>query len=130
MEAQRTSFGDEKPALIIMDNFKGQITSDINQLLEENDVHVALLPPNTTDRLQPMDISINKPAKDFLKHQFEEWYSLQISTQLTDEDNVETVELQPINLSLPVLKEKGAKWLVEMFDYIAANPQFIVNGFA
>ena len=77
-----------------------------------------------------MDISVNKPAKDFLKRQFEEWYSLQISKQLTDEDNVETVELQPIKLNLPVLKEKGAKWLVDMFDYIAINPQFIVNGFA
>ena len=66
-----------------------------------------------------MDISVNKPAKDFLKRQFEEWYSLQISKQLTDEDNVETVEMQPIKLNLPALKEKGAKWLVDMFDYIA-----------
>ena len=30
---------------------------------------------------------------------------------------------------MPVLKELGAKWLVEMADYVADNPQFIVNGF-
>ena len=27
------------------------------------------------------------------------------------------------------MKELSAKWLVEMADYIADNPQFVVNGF-
>ena len=39
------------------------------------------------------------------------------------------MELQPVNLRLAALKELGAKWLVEMADYISNNPQFIVNGF-
>lgn len=45
--------------------------------------------------------------------------------------NAEEVELQPIDLNFPLLKEVGAKWLVEMSDYsmyISDNPQFIVNG--
>ena len=29
---------------------------------------------------------------------------------------------------MPLLKELGAKWLVETFDHIAENPQIIVNG--
>ena len=58
---------EEKPAVVIMDNFKGQITPAVNDILDENDIHVCLLPLNTTDRLQPMDISVNKPAKDFLR---------------------------------------------------------------
>ena len=37
--------------------------------------------------------------------------------------------MQPISLGLPLLKELGAKWLVEMADYIMDNPQFIINGF-
>lgn len=36
---------------------------------------------------------------------------------------------EPINLSLPVLRELGAKWLVEMEEYFEENPQIIVNGF-
>ena len=40
---------------------------------------------------------------------------------------MDNVELQEINLGLPVLKEVGAKWLVNMAEYIADNPQFIVN---
>ena len=39
------------------------------------------------------------------------------------------MELQPINLRLAALKELGAKWLVEMGEYISSNPQFIVNSF-
>ena len=34
-------------ALIIMDNFKGQTTPSVTNLLEENNIHVCLLPPNT-----------------------------------------------------------------------------------
>ena len=69
----------DKPALVIMDNFKGQSTTEINELLEANDIHVSLLSPNTTDKLQPMDVSVNKPAKDFLKQRFEEWYASEVT---------------------------------------------------
>ena len=117
---------DNKPALVIMDNFKGQTTNNVLSLFESNDIHVCMLPPNTTDRLQPMDISINKPAKSFLKAKFEEWYALKLAEQL-QESSIE--ELEPIDLGLPILKELGAKWLVEMATYISQNPQFVVSGF-
>lgn len=111
-----------------MDNFKGQVTSVVTSLLEENDVHLCLLPPNTTDRLQPMDVSVNKPAKDILKRRFEEWYSEQIIKQLEGRD-IESAELQPISMALPMMKELGAKWLVEVAQHFSENPQIIVNGF-
>ena len=63
VERVRQLVSDRKPALMIMDNFKGQITPSVSTLLEDRDIHVCLLPPNTTDLLQPMDISVNKPAK-------------------------------------------------------------------
>ena len=77
-----TAFEDDTPALVIMDNFKGQLTSSVSEMLEANNIHVCLLPPNTTDLLQPIDLSVNKPAKDFLKRRFEDWYSEQLTKQL------------------------------------------------
>ena len=124
----RESTGNDTSAVIIMDNFKGQVTSPVNSLLEANNIHVCLLPPNTTDRLQPLDISVNKPAKDFMKRKFEEWYSGEIMKQLDGKD-IESAELQPINLGMPVLKELGAKWMVEMAEYFGENLQIVVNGF-
>ena len=130
IEAQRDALGDsEQSALVIMDNFKGQVTLAINELLEANNIHVCLLPPNTTDLLQPMDVAVNKPAKDFLKRQFEHWYSDQVMSQLEGVSDVESAEIQPVNLCMAVVKELSAHWLVEMAEYIANNLQFIVNGF-
>ena len=69
---------DEQGALLIFDNFKAQCTSTILTLLDSHNINVALIPANCTDRLQPLDLSINKPAKDFLRKQFESWYAKQV----------------------------------------------------
>ena len=37
--------------------------------------------------------------------------------------------LESVDLSLPSMKELGAKWLTGMAEYLAANPQFMVNRF-
>ena len=128
IENVREAFKDDTPALVIMNNFKAQITSSVMNLLEANNIHTCLLPSNTTDPLQPMDLSVNKPAKDFLKRCFEDWHSQQATNQLEGKD-IESTDLQPISLSLPVLKELGAKWLVERAEYFTANPHISVNGF-
>ena len=53
-----------------MDNFKGQIISKVADLLEQSNIHTYLLPPNTTDRLQPLDLAVIKPAKEILRQKF------------------------------------------------------------
>ena len=127
----RENVGEDKTALIIIDNFKGQITESVIQLLEDHNVHVCTLPPNTTDLLQPMDISVNKPAKDYLRARFDEWYSQEVMKQLDGRDleDLQSIDIQPINLSMPVMKEVSASWLVDMAAHISDNPQIIVNGF-
>ena len=66
----REELGDRKSAFVVIDNFKGRITPAVNAALDDCDIHVVLLPPNTTDRLQPLDISVNKPAKDLSEANF------------------------------------------------------------
>ena len=62
---------DSEAALKIMDNFKGQTTPSVTSLLEENSIHVCLPLSNTTDRLQPLDVAVNKPAKEFYRQKFQ-----------------------------------------------------------
>ena len=38
--------------------------------------------------------------------------------------------LQPVNMGLPLIRELGAKLIVEMAEYISNNPQFVIQGFA
>ena len=53
VKRQRELLGEEKSAVVIMDNFTGQVTVPVKALLEENNINVCLLPANMTDRLQP-----------------------------------------------------------------------------
>lgn len=71
-------------------------------------IHV---PPSTTDKLQPMDLSIQKVVKDKMKQRFQRWYASCISKQLDKGVDIET--LKPVDLRLSILKPLGAKWLVE-----------------
>ena len=53
-------------ALVIFDQFKEQTTDNILSTLEKNHISVGKVPGNCTDRLQPLDLSINKTVKDHL----------------------------------------------------------------
>ena len=64
-------------ALVIIDNFKGQVTPACINCLDSLNIHTCLLPPNTTDRLQPLDVSVNKPFKDALRRKFDTWYAVE-----------------------------------------------------
>lgn len=58
------------PALDIFYVFRGQTVDCIFELLESNHILLVLVPSNCTDRLQPLDLSVNKPAKDHLRKKF------------------------------------------------------------
>ena len=53
------------PALVIFDNFSAQTMKAIVQLLEDNQERIAMIPPNCTERLQLLDVSVNKAVKIF-----------------------------------------------------------------
>ena len=113
-----------------MDNLKGQVTPIMNELVEQHNIHSCLLSPSTMDCLQPMDLSVNKPAKAFLRGEFQKWYSDQIMQQLdSPTTDFSMTELNPVDLSMATMKEITGQWLVKMYNYISDNPDLIVNGF-
>ena len=71
-------------------------------MLEDSNVDVVSVLPNCTDRLQPLDISVNKSAEDYLESQFQQWYSDQIFEQHNDDTS-----LQPVKFSMQVMKPLG-----------------------
>ena len=70
------------PALVLFDCFRGQTTADITLLLEKHNIVSVQIPANCTDKLQPMDIAVNKPVKDELKTRFQSWYVSEVKKQL------------------------------------------------
>ena len=72
VESQRELIKDNKLAVVIIDNFKGQMTPAV---MNDNNIHMCFLPPNTTDKLQQLNVLVNKPVKDILKEKFQGWYA-------------------------------------------------------
>ena len=83
-----------------------------------------LIPANCTDRLQPLDLSFNKPAKMFLRLKFQDWFAQQVASQNRGEKPVE-----PVDLRLSIMKPLGAQWLVKLYDHFKAKSSVIYNGF-
>ena len=74
---ENLAVGKHQAALAIFDHFKGQSV---------------LVPPCCTDRLQPLDISVNKAAESFLTSEFQNWYADQVTQQYNATAHDEEVE--------------------------------------
>ena len=116
--------------LFYFNRFKGQCTPTVLQLLSDNNIQVVIVSANLTDRLQPLDVSVNKAVKDFMHKKFSTWYSEQLCSKIKSSDPTEQfkdliVSQSTVNLSLLSLKPLGAQWLMSMFDYFTANEDII-----
>ena len=116
---------DNHPALAIYDEFRGQTTDAISSLLTAHNICTVKIPANCTDKLQPMDIAINKPTKDRLRANFQSWYAKEVSKQL----KVLSVKDVKVDVNLGVVKIRSAKWIVEAWKDMVTRPQMVVNGF-
>ena len=128
---QSLSLSSNHTALVIFDRFKGQCTSTVLQLLSDNHIEIAIVPANLTDRLQPLDISVNKSVKEHLRREFSLWYSDQLCSKIerSVSDGTANIQLpETVDLSMSTLKPLGVKWLVSMYDYFKGNKE-IINGF-
>ena len=114
---------DDHCALVLFDVFKGQCTSEVLKMLEDNNILYVTVPNNCTDRLQPLDLSVNKPAKDFLRERFQQWYGAEICQQL---DRCVT---EQVDMRMSVMKPLAAQWVVELHSHLTARPNIIINGF-
>ena len=74
------SYSLEQHALIIMDTFKGQDNDTLKKLCTENNCDVVIVPHNLTNKLQPLDLSVNKAAKSFIQNNYNDWFADQVFT--------------------------------------------------
>ena len=63
-------------ALLIFDVFLGQITDKIFKALKENHILVTKVPANMRHLFQPLDLTVNKAAKDYTKQKSSDWFTL------------------------------------------------------
>ena len=90
-------------------------------ILEVNNIYAIGTPANCIDRLQQMDLSINKSLIVFL---ISDWYGSVVYQNL-DIKNPSS----PVDLHLSIMKLFQAKWLIKAYGYLKSNNEIIANGF-
>ena len=122
-EREALKLQDDHCALALFDVFKGQCTARVMKILEENNILYVTIPNNCTDRLQPLDLSVNKPAKDFVRTKFREWYGGKVCKQLEEGVNEE------VDMRMSNMKPLTAHWMMDLHHHLASRPSIIINGF-
>ena len=72
---------EDQKSLLIYDVFTGQTTENVKECIERNDCVIVYVPNNMTHYFQPLDITVNAVAKNFLKNKFELWYANEVKKQ-------------------------------------------------
>ena len=123
---ERMELTDHHPAIVLYDAFRGHQSPELQKLLADNHILSVKVPNNCTDRLQPLDVSVNKAVKDHLHKSFNTWYAEQVQQQLAQGKAIEEVK---VDLRMSVMKPLETKWIVSCYDYLRGNKQIGFNGF-
>ena len=102
-------------ALIIWDVFKGQMTDKVKSTLDSLGIDLVA---NMTHFFQPLDLTVNKSAKNLTKREFVSYYSGVIQEGLDAGKALEDID---VDLRLSVIKPLHAQWLVKIFNFFTTS---------
>ena len=115
-ETERQSLSLTQKGLVIMDVFKGQMISDVNESLTKNHLDVVNVPVNMTRCFyQPLDVTVSGYCKKFLKKKFNNWYGGQFSKQLE-----RGIKLDEAKVKL-TLKPPHASWIIAFYNEMTSS---------
>ena len=117
------------PCLVIFDSFKGQTADAFLNTLDKNNILVVEIPQNCTDRLQPLDLAVNKPLKDQMKKQLHYWYAGEVRKKLKATPGTGNDNNKVVDSKLTRLKPHGMQWLVDTCSSVERN-DFIQIGYS
>ena len=83
------------------------------------------VPNNWTSYYQPLDLTVNKSCKDFIRQEAQKWYADEISKQMAQ--GKRSYEIK-VDVRLSVSKPLHVKWTVKFYDYIKSKPEIACNG--
>ncbi|XP_059615701.1 uncharacterized protein LOC132261137 [Phlebotomus argentipes] len=79
----------EDPILLILDNHASHTSLDAIKKCRENGIHMLTLPPHTSHKTQPLDISVFGPFKSYCKTAFNDWITENAGQKITLHNIVE-----------------------------------------
>ena len=128
VEKEMEKLGDKsQPALLILDIFRGQMTSEVTTLLQENNIFFVTVPNNMTHLFQPLDLTVNGFCKSYLKRKFTQWFAQQFDRQLALFKKVEDIEMK---FQLTEIKPIHTNWISKFYNHMSTDEgsKVIING--
>ena len=107
--------------------FRGQTTDHVAQIVDSLNIKVVKVPANMTHFFQPLDLTVDGSAKNFMRKKFVSWHAEEIKKQMDAEIPAESID---VNLKLTSLKALHANWLIELYNVLMAadGRETVLNG--
>ena len=101
------------PSLLFLDSFSAHTTQAVKDSFKQYNTTIIVIPGGLTSVLQPLDVSINKPVKNHLRHSWEDYM------------------LQNTNSGNPAKPSKQCivEWIVEANGMIDSNKCIVKKSF-
>ena len=118
----------DQAALVIFDVYAAHRTDTLITKLQDNNIRYCKVPAACTDRLQPLDLSLNKEYKNALKNKYNKWYADQVAAQIDDitcEDQITTVK---VDTRMSVIKPLHANLLIDVHQEMSTKKHLILDG--
>ena len=117
-EAQKT--------LLVYDVFKGHLTKKVNEIMALNNIVHELVPANMTNLFQPLDITVNRVAKDIVRRCYSSYYSEEVMKQISAGTAPRDGK---VNLKLSKIKPLHDEWLEKVYTEMQDRSSLIKKRF-
>ena len=102
-----------------MDSFRAHITDAVKKELRKANCDVAIIPGGCTSKIQPLDVSINRPYKSWMRCKFEHY--LQSEVEKLGDDIINKIQTAK--------KHDVLKWISECSYELEARKELIQKSF-
>ena len=85
--------------LTVWSTFKGQNNNDVREILEKHNITEVVLPANTAVFNQPLDVSVNRHCKHFMREKFQGWYAGEVEKKINAGQNTSDIAIE---MGIPV----------------------------
>ena len=111
-------YTQRRKALLVMDSFRAHCTEDIQDLLVAANSEVAFIPGGCTSKLQPLDVSLNKPFKVECRKSFSSFCRSQLTNMSDPTDRLKRAS-----------KQQVLQWVEAAQKHLSERPEMVKRSF-
>lgn len=111
----------KKPVIFFVDGHRSHMSIELSQFCDDSSIILYALPPNATHIMQPADVAVFKPLKEYWRQAVRTWQNENLDKTLTKFDFAQVFKLALNNTNIPDYIKKGFK-RCGLFPY---NPEAV-----